>query len=140
METYTFKRIIKELLPKHYDVSADEKFEIVFPDQIVDGSIGGIQLNKKLLATFKFRFTNSIAIFNEVDDAYLKVNLTDLVYCVKEPFSVVEEVDNIEAESSNATLTPSVVPVSLQPVQTKVAPGTKLAEKVAENINFVFNI
>jgi len=124
METFTLKQIVTELLPKHYGIKADEKFEIIFPDQIVDACIGAIQLDKKLLATFRFRFTNSLSFFNEHVDAYLKVVITDLVYCVKEPVGEPAAVEDVTDDETKDNV-PAAKPVknTTLPIKSKGGRG-----------------
>jgi hypothetical protein len=111
IETYTPKRIIRDIIPEHYgDLTQgkDTKFTFLFANQLVDGSAGCVAMDGEPLLTFRVRFTNTTIFGEEAESVYVKCELTDVVMTKPKVEKQVVDVseDNVAEPVSKPAETP----------------------------------
>ncbi len=85
MESCTIAQLIRDIIPKYYGVTSSEGFNVVFPDQVIDGSICILMYQDEMIANFRIRFTNKVELTNGLTEVNLKCIFTNLVFTKKMP-------------------------------------------------------
>lgn len=100
METFTPKQILEELIPKHFGdtfSTTDKEVKFLFSEQIMDGSLGYVIIDKEPIASFRVRFSNTMLLKADSTGIVLQCEITNFLFIKPGVEQTVEDVSDEKA-------------------------------------------